>query len=150
MILSSKKDMCRQIMRELFGPVSSSVVDSMTEENCEVLCRKKVEALLGSEAASKFDHIYEQDKVDSIFFEFSKGAATRRQILSVLGDNNCQMHYLESMASEFPISKVALKAHIDKMIYHGYIEQINPGSKPVFLRLSRKGKDVASHYSVLT
>lgn len=45
-------------MSTFFGPATANLVDNfMTEDDCVQKCKRKVEALLGSEIASKFDDI---------------------------------------------------------------------------------------------
>jgi hypothetical protein len=52
----TKKETCKKIMLDAFGPASARLVDSMKEEECVAICRKKVATFLGEEkAVSLFD-----------------------------------------------------------------------------------------------
>ena len=53
----SKKERCKELMKEFFGPASAELVDFMTEEEVVEKCRKKVSALVGEEKAKVFDAI---------------------------------------------------------------------------------------------
>ena len=52
-----KKEKCKQIMLELFGPVSAAKVDNMSEDDCVKICKEKVTFLLGGRHAEKFDQL---------------------------------------------------------------------------------------------
>jgi hypothetical protein len=47
----TKKEVCKKIMMESFGPASARLVENMTEEECVGICRKKVATFLGEEKA---------------------------------------------------------------------------------------------------
>ena len=49
------------------------------------------------------------------------------------------LNSITSLAKFLSISKVAVKKHIDSLLESKLIEQINPGGKPIFLRLTKKG-----------
>lgn len=51
----SKKDGCKKLMEQFFGPASAKLVDDMNEEECVAKCRAKVAAFLGEEKAKMFD-----------------------------------------------------------------------------------------------
>jgi hypothetical protein len=53
----SKKDKCKEIMSQLFGPASANMVDTMSEEDCVPKCKEKVRSFLGDEKAKLFDGI---------------------------------------------------------------------------------------------
>ena len=52
---SSKKQQCKQLMLEIFGPRCAARVDDMTEEECIDKCKDKVRSLLGDHAARQFE-----------------------------------------------------------------------------------------------
>ena len=53
----SKKDKCKELMSELFGPSSAKLVDQWSEDECVEKCKAKVTGFLGSEKAKVFDKI---------------------------------------------------------------------------------------------
>jgi len=53
----SKKDKCKEIMSNFFGPATAAKVDSMTEDSCVSECKKIVAGFLGDEKAKVFDSI---------------------------------------------------------------------------------------------
>lgn len=53
----TKKEKCAEIMKQLFGPATANLVNSMPEEECVQKCKTKVDALLGAEKAKLFDAI---------------------------------------------------------------------------------------------
>jgi len=57
MVRLTKKEKCKELMAQFFGPASASVADTMTEENCVAQCRSKVAAFLGEDKAKAFDNI---------------------------------------------------------------------------------------------
>ena len=77
----------------------------------------------------------------SILFYWSKGAEMRVKILNEIYKCNRENKgcFLSELAKKFGISHVALKKHLDLMIEEGYVEEINPNGKPVFVKLTEKG-----------
>ena len=53
----SKKERCKELMAELFGPATAAMVNSMSEEGCVASCREKTKAFLGEDKAKAFDNI---------------------------------------------------------------------------------------------
>lgn len=53
----TKKEKCKLLMSEFFGPASAKMVEYMGEEDCVKNCRQKVHAFFGEEKAKKFDDI---------------------------------------------------------------------------------------------
>ncbi|MCL7412295.1 MAG: hypothetical protein M8353_01580 [ANME-2 cluster archaeon] len=53
----SKKDACKKIMQDLFGPASARVLDTVPEDKVVEVCKSKVAGLLGNEKAAIFDRI---------------------------------------------------------------------------------------------
>jgi predicted ArsR family transcriptional regulator len=79
----------------------------------------------------------------SILFYWSKGATTRRKMLklvAMLEDKN-KPCFLNLIAKKLHITHVAAKKHIDLLIEEGYLKQINPHGKPIYLKLTKKGRD---------
>ncbi len=85
----------------------------------------------------------------SILFYWSKGAAIRRRIILLIRKLNTENKacFLNTLADKLRISHVGVKKHIDILIEEGYVKQINPKGKPIFLKLSRKGSDLANEVS---
>ncbi len=84
----------------------------------------------------------------SILFYWSKGAELRRKIIRLVKsceekNNPC---FLNNLAKEFKVTHVAVKKHIDILLEEGYIEAINPGGKPIYLKLSKKGLEMANEF----
>ena len=78
----------------------------------------------------------------SILFFWGKGAETRRRILMTIEEwqKEGKPCFLVAIAREIGISHVGAKKHVDLLVEEGYIRQINPGGKPVFLELTEKGR----------
>jgi monoamine oxidase len=55
--MPSKKEQCKAIMLQYFGPATASLVDQMNEDEVIQKCRQKVVAMLGEEKAKVFDTI---------------------------------------------------------------------------------------------
>lgn len=53
----SKKDDCKKIMGDLFGPASARSLDSISEAEVVDYCKSKVKPLLGDEKAAIFDRL---------------------------------------------------------------------------------------------
>lgn len=86
--------------------------------------------------------------MESVIFLHSRGAETRRRLVQFLYREQKEMtiHYLSTLSAEFGISKPAMKKHVDSLTTRGYLEKVNPGGNPVFLRLTEKGNGVAKKY----
>ncbi len=80
----------------------------------------------------------------SILFYWSKGADVRRRILLFIHKHNKKNKpcFLNLIAKELRVTHVAAKKHIDLLLEEGYINQINPKGKPIYLELSKNGNKV--------
>jgi DNA-binding MarR family transcriptional regulator len=80
----------------------------------------------------------------SILFYWGKGSKIRRDILSLTNQLNKNNNpcFLNIIAKKIKLSHVATKKHIDLLIEENYLKQINPNGKPVFLKLTKKGKEI--------
>lgn len=91
------------------------------------------------------------DLVDNktILFYWSRGADIRRKILQLVASANQKNKpaYLNALAKKLKLSHVAVKKHVDLLGEEGYLEEINPGGKPVYLRLSKNGATVLNEFS---
>lgn len=85
----------------------------------------------------------------TILFYWSKGADTRRKIIRFIGEceKNKKPCFLNAIAKKFKVTHVAVKKHLDLLIEEGYVRQINPKGKPVYLELTKMGKDVLNEFS---
>ena len=81
----------------------------------------------------------------SILFYWSKGSDIRRKTILQINKLNKENKacFLNIIAEKLKISHVGLKKHIDLLIEEGYIQQVNPSGKPIFLKLSKKGTKLA-------
>jgi len=53
----TKKDQCKKLMSDFFGPATAEKVDAMDENNCVEQCKTIVTNFLGPEKAKEFDNI---------------------------------------------------------------------------------------------
>lgn len=84
----------------------------------------------------------------TILFYWSKGANVRRDIISLIHkcserEEPCFLNYL---SKKLKLTHVAVKRHLDLLIENGYIKQMNPKGKPVYLQLTSKGKDIIKEF----
>jgi len=88
--------------------------------------------------------------MENLMFLWSKGAATKVDLLEHVLSCNKQNEpcYIAILARKFSISHVAIKKHVDLMLVHGYLEVENPGRKPRYLRLTKKGHDVLGKFKL--
>ncbi len=81
----------------------------------------------------------------TILFYWSKGAETRRKIVLLI--YRCEKEkapcYINTLARKLRLSHVAIKKHISLLMEEGYVSILNPNSKPQFLVLTAKGREVA-------
>ena len=84
----------------------------------------------------------------TVLFYWSKGAPTRIQILSRAF--RCRQKkepcFLNQLAESIGLSHVGTKKHVDLLIEEGYLKEINPEGKPVFLEITEKGKQVVGEF----
>ena len=80
----------------------------------------------------------------SILFYWSKGAKVRMDILIIINKFNQENKpcFLNVIANKLKISHVGTKKHVDLLIEEKYIQQINPKGKPIYLELSKLGKEI--------
>lgn len=80
----------------------------------------------------------------TVLFYWSKGADMRRKIIKYV--ENCENEdkscFINSIASEYKVSHVAIKKHVDLLVEEKYIKPINPNGKPIYLKLTCAGKKV--------
>ena len=85
----------------------------------------------------------------SVLFYWSKGADTRRRILSTtreLNDEN-EPCFINVLAEKLDLSHVAIKKHIGLLVDEQYIRQMNPDGKPIYLELTDTGREVLDEIS---
>ena len=85
----------------------------------------------------------------SILFFWSKGAELRREIIKLVKscEENKKPCFLNSLAKELKLTHVAVKKHLDLLIEEGYVKPINPDGKPIYLKLSEKGKEIYKEFN---
>ena len=54
--------------------------------------------------------------------------------------------YLNILAAKLGLSHVAVKKHLDLMVEEGFVLELNPGGKPVYLSLTQKGNEVLDEF----
>ncbi len=87
----------------------------------------------------------------SILFYWSRGAEVRRKIVKLAAEceDRSKPCFINSIAKKIKLSHVAVKKHVDLLIEEGYLKEINPLGKPVFLTLTSSGKDAAKEFNRL-
>jgi len=85
----------------------------------------------------------------AVLFYFSKGAQIRVRIIKLIGLHNQKNKpiFLNMLARKLRMSHVAMKKHIELLMEYGYIKTVNPDGKPVYLKLTKKGKEIATEFS---
>ena len=83
---------------------------------------------------------------ETILFVWGKGASTRRKILHHIRKCEREGCFLNRLADELGISHVATRKHVLLLMQEGYIAQVNPDGKPIFLILTERGKRAARKY----
>lgn len=84
----------------------------------------------------------------TILFYWSKGAQMRVKLLNWI--DMCKKKgepcYLNLLAKKVGLSHVAVKKHLNLLLDEGYIKEINPKGKPVYVELTVKGEQVLSEF----
>lgn len=85
----------------------------------------------------------------TILFYWSKGADVRRRILKIIAgcDSRKKPCYLNLLAEKLDLSHVATKKHLDLLLEEGYVKILNPGGKPNYLVLTKKGAETLKEFS---
>ena len=80
----------------------------------------------------------------SVLFYWSKGADTRRRILSVTRELNDEHEpcFINVLSEKLNLSHVAVKKHVELLLGENYIKQMNPNGKPIYLELTEIGREV--------
>lgn len=84
----------------------------------------------------------------SILFYWGKGAETRVTIIKIIGECNQKRQpcYLNQLAQKMNLSHVAIMKQLDLLREEGYLHEINPDGKPIYLELSLKGQQIAQEF----
>lgn len=84
----------------------------------------------------------------TVLFYFSKGSKIRVRILQLIQNYNIKNKpiFLNIIAKKLKISHVATKKHIDILEEYSYVKALNPNGKPLFLTLTKKGKDIIKEF----
>ncbi len=85
----------------------------------------------------------------SILFYWGKGAETRVGIIKTVGHCNefSEPCFLNQIAQILNLSHVAIMKHVSLLIDEGYIRELNPNGKPVYLELTENGKKIFKEFS---
>lgn len=85
----------------------------------------------------------------SVLFYWSKGADTRRRILSVTRKLNDQHEpcFINVLSEKLELSHVAIKKHVELLVEEKYIKQMNPNGKPIYLELTDIGREILNEIS---
>lgn len=80
----------------------------------------------------------------SILFFWGKGAETRVSIIKIIHDCNQKKLpcYLNQLAQKMNLSHVAIMKQLGLLIEEGYVHEINPDGKPIYLELTTKGQEI--------
>jgi len=85
---------------------------------------------------------------ESIIFYWGKGADVRRKILTTINQLNKKNKpcFLNIISKNLKLSHVAIKKHLSLLLEEGYVSQINPKGKPIYLQLTKKGKGIVKKH----
>jgi predicted transcriptional regulator len=86
----------------------------------------------------------------SVLFYWSKGAETRRRILSVTRELNISNEpcFINILAEKLNLSHVAIKKHVELLVDENYMTQMNPNGKPIYLELTDAGCEVVDEMAI--
>ncbi len=84
----------------------------------------------------------------TILFYWSKGAETRVKILNAAHqcNKNKEPCFIQQIADKLKISHVGIKKHVDLLIENGYLKEVNPKGKPVYLELTHSGNAILKEF----
>ncbi len=84
----------------------------------------------------------------SILFYWGKGAETRVAIIKIIDTNNKKNEpiFLNQIAQTINLSHVAIMKHLSLLVEEGYVREVNPNGKPIFLELTTKGQEIAHEF----
>lgn len=84
----------------------------------------------------------------TILFYWSKGAKVRVKLLNEIDKCNKKKEpcYLNVLAEKLNLSHVGVKKHLDLLVKEGYVNEMNPQGKPVYIELSDSGKEVLKEF----
>ncbi len=84
----------------------------------------------------------------SILFYWSKGAKVRVKLLNEI--DKCSKKnepcYLAVLAEKLNLSHVGAKKHLDLLVKEGFVRELNPQGKPIYVELSDTGKEVLKEF----
>ncbi len=85
----------------------------------------------------------------SVLFYWSKGANVRRKLMVYAANREKERepYFLNSIAAHLNISRTAAKKHLKLLLNGKFLTEVNPGGKPVFLRLTKAGKRIVKELS---
>ena len=84
----------------------------------------------------------------AILFYWSKGADMRVKLLNEIARCNAKKMpcYINTLAEKFGVSHVAVRKHVELMLEGGFVRELNPEGKPVYLELTKEGENVLAEF----
>lgn len=84
----------------------------------------------------------------SILFYWGKGAETRVRIIQLIHECNQKKQpcYLNQLAQKMNLSHVAIMKQLNMLIEEGYVHEVNPDGKPIYLELTIKGQEISKEF----
>ena len=55
--------------------------------------------------------------------------------------------FLNILADELGKTHVAVRSHLDLLEEEGYVKKVNPGGKPVYLKLTKEGEKIIEEFN---
>lgn len=85
----------------------------------------------------------------SVLFYWGKGAETRVSIIKIIGECNQKKLpcYLNQIAQKMNLSHVAIMKQLNLLLEEGYIREVNPDGKPIYLELTENGKKILQEFT---
>ncbi len=85
----------------------------------------------------------------SVLFYWGKGADTRVAIIKTIGVCNERKEpcFLNQIAQANNLSHVAIMKHLSLLMEEGYVRELNPDGKPIYLELTENGKKILREFT---
>lgn len=89
---------------------------------------------------------FKRKTMKSVLFYWGKGADVRRRIMLLIfaHEKKNSPSYLNLLAQEINQSHVTTRRHIELLLEEQYLEEQNPGGKPTYLTLTKKGHEIVA------
>jgi DNA-binding transcriptional ArsR family regulator len=85
----------------------------------------------------------------SILFYWGKGADTRVAIIKAISTCNEKNEpcFLNQIAQTIDLSHVAIMKHLSLLVEEGYVRELNPQGKPIYIELTENGKKILREFT---